>query len=471
MDQYKEFAGSLNNNYQKYREESLVRRRFKHSEILPLINGLKENALFTVKQTGSSAQGREIYLISLGKGKTKVFLWSQMHGDESTATMALFDICNFFMGSDQLDDFRKDILNNLTIYFIPMVNPDGAELFERRNSMQIDINRDALKQQSPEAKILTDTFNSLKADFGFNLHDQSIYYSAGRTANSASVSFLAPPADYDKSVSPVRRKSMQLIGFIGNILKDFIPGHIGRYTDDYEPRAFGDTFQSLGTSTVLVETGGWKNDPEKQFLRKLSFIILLASFKAIAEKTYLNEDPASYEKIPFNQENNMMDLILRNLVFRIDGRSMKADIGINRTEFTDSSAKSYYCIGRVADLGDLSVFGGYEDYDMEGMEISVGKTFEQEITSLSELSGLDFKELYSRGCTNVDAGFAVEKKYSEFPVNIRLKKETVKDKIRVEDPANFIISQKGSVKFVVINGYLVDIKGSSQKNINGEVFR
>lgn len=204
MDQYKEFTESLNNNYQEFREKSLSRRRFKHSEILPLINGLKENGLFTVKQIGSSAQGREIYLISLGKGNTKVFLWSQMHGDESTATMALFDICNFFRRSDQFDDFRKDILNNITIYFIPMVNPDGAELFERRNSMQIDINRDALKQQTPEAKILTDTFNSLKAGFGFNLHDQSIYYSAGRTADSASISFLAPPADYDKSVSPVR---------------------------------------------------------------------------------------------------------------------------------------------------------------------------------------------------------------------------------------------------------------------------
>ncbi len=471
MDKYKEFAESLNNYYKEFREESLARRRFKHSEILPLINALKENVLFTVKQIGLSAQGREVYLISLGKGKTKVFLWSQMHGDESTATMALFDICNFFNRSDQFDDFRKDILNNLTIYFIPMVNPDGAELFERRNSMQIDINRDALRQQTPEAKILIDTFNALKADFGFNLHDQSIYYSAGRTINAASVSFLAPPADYNKSVSPVRKKSMQLIGFISNILNEFIPGHTGRYTDDYEPRAFGDTFQSLGTSTVLIETGGWKNDPEKQFLRKLNFIILLTSFKSIAEKTYLNEDLVSYEKIPFNQENNMMDLVLRNLVFSIEGRNFKADIGINRTEFTDNSAKSYYCIGRVADLGDLSVFGGYEDYNMEGMEISVGKTFEQEITSLNELSDMDFNKLYSRGCTNVYAGFAVDKVYSAFPVNIRLKKESLRDKIRIENPANFIISKNGLVKFVVVNGYFIDINNPRKEAINGEILR
>ena len=52
------------------------------------------------------------------------------------------------------------------------------------------------------------------------------------------------------------------------VLSDFIPGHIGRYSDDYEPRAFGDNFQTWGTSTILIETGGWKGDPEKQFLRK-----------------------------------------------------------------------------------------------------------------------------------------------------------------------------------------------------------
>ena len=33
--------------------------------------------------------------LSLESGEVHVLLWSQMHGDESTATMALFDIFNF----------------------------------------------------------------------------------------------------------------------------------------------------------------------------------------------------------------------------------------------------------------------------------------------------------------------------------------------------------------------------------------
>ena len=73
-----------------------------------------------------------------------------MHGDEPTATMALFDVFNFFQANDGLDEVKKSILENLTIFFMPMVNPDGAEIYQRRNDYEIDINRDVMRQQTPE---------------------------------------------------------------------------------------------------------------------------------------------------------------------------------------------------------------------------------------------------------------------------------------------------------------------------------
>ncbi len=395
MAQYKDFTTQLNNSYGNFREKSLTNRRFKHSDIKPLIDKLKNDSLFTVKQVGLSVQKREIYLISIGTGKTRVFLWSQMHGDEPTATMALFDIFNFFKQSSQFDDFKKEVLEKLTIYFMPMVNPDGAEVFERRNVYQIDLNRDAVREQSPEARILKSAFDSIKADFGFNLHDQSIYYSAGRTFKSASISFLAPAMNYEKSVDPVRKKAMQLIGQLDKALSDYIPGHIGKYSDDYEPRAFGDNFQTWGTSTILIETGGWKGDPEKQFLRKMNFIALLTAFKSIAEAGYVQEPVDTYDAVPFNEKDNLMDLILRNLDYTVNGQQIKIDVGINRTEINKDPARSFYSVGSVTDIGDLSIFSGYEDYDLSGMEIHAGKTYAKVISSYEELSGLDFKSLYS----------------------------------------------------------------------------
>ena len=223
MAQEKELAWNLYYSYENFKEQSLTNRRFKHSDIVPLIEQLKNINIFKVDKVGKSVEGRDIYLISIGNGKTKVFLWSQMHGDEPTATAALFDMFNFFSSENEFADFKKFLLSNLSIYFIPMLNPDGAEQFQRRNIFEIDLNRDVLRQQTPEAKILKEVFDSLKADFGFNLHDQGRNYSAGYSLNPASISFLAPAPNYEKSLTQPRENAMKLIGNMVNILNEFIP--------------------------------------------------------------------------------------------------------------------------------------------------------------------------------------------------------------------------------------------------------
>ena len=50
-------AKELFSRYEEYKETALTHRRFKHIDILPLINRLKEASVFTVTQAGSSEQG------------------------------------------------------------------------------------------------------------------------------------------------------------------------------------------------------------------------------------------------------------------------------------------------------------------------------------------------------------------------------------------------------------------------------
>ena len=57
---------------------------------------------------------------------------------------------------------------------------------------------------------------------------------------------------------------MKIIVFMNDILQKYAPGQVGRYNDDFEPRAFGDNIQKWGTSTILIESGGYPNDIEKQ---------------------------------------------------------------------------------------------------------------------------------------------------------------------------------------------------------------
>ena len=276
------FTENIYYDYEKYIEPSLYRRRINYDDILPLTERL-DPGIFSVSETGTSIEGRKIFRISAGTGKKKVMCWSQMHGDESTATMALFDIFRFLSAIDQYDTFRNHLLKHISFIFIPMLNPDGAELFTRRNKAGIDINRDASRLISPEACILEAEAENFRPEFGFNLHDQDIHYTAGKCFKSAAISFLAPPYDERQSLNLVRMNAIKLISRLYTGLSHFIPGHIGKYKDDFEPRAFGDNFQRKGISTILVESGGWKGDPEKQFVRKLNFILLLTAFKSIAE--------------------------------------------------------------------------------------------------------------------------------------------------------------------------------------------
>ncbi|MFA6276794.1 MAG: M14 family zinc carboxypeptidase, partial [Pedobacter sp.] len=164
------------NNYEIIKEKRLKDRFFKHNAIVDLLNQLPAN--FEVSELGQSVKGKSINIVKFGKGNTKVMLWSQMHGDEATGTMALFDLFNFLQSDDQL---AKLIAETCQLFFLPMVNPDGAKIFTRRNSQQIDINRDFLKEVSPEAKVLKKCRADIKPDFGFNLHDQLTLWSVTGT--------------------------------------------------------------------------------------------------------------------------------------------------------------------------------------------------------------------------------------------------------------------------------------------------
>lgn len=462
-----EFAKRLYNGYEDYLERSLINRRFKHSDIFTLISKIKNKDKFRVKKAGSSSQGRETYLISYGKGKTRIFLWSQMHGDEATATMAIFDVLNFLSAGNGYEEIRKELEQKLTIYFMPMVNPDGAELFQRRNIFGIDINRDALRLQSYEAKLLMKTLKKLKANFGFNLHDQSTRYSAGKSFKPATLSFLSPPADEKRKMTAARNDAARLIARLFRLLSHFIPGHIAKYSDEFEPRAFGDNFQKLGTSTILIESGGWKNDPEKQFIRKLNFIALLCAFKSIAEKNYKKEKFQTYDAIPPNEEL-LKDIIFRNLVYSVDGKKCLVDIAVTLNEINTKDAKNFYCKSVIDDIGDLSTLYGYEDHDFKGFTVEYGKTYREKMFTVKELPNLDFTELYINGFTNIIVRNCENMEFSKFPVNIVKKDfDETSANIKIDSPANLIFRKNNDVKYVLVNGFLFNIKNSFGEIKNG----
>ncbi len=378
-----QFSKVLFDSYDQYRFNNISSRRFKHAELLTHLETVNRslNGLATIEKVGESAERRSINLLKLGSGKNTIFLWSQMHGDEPTATMALLDILNYIALNRNSAEVKK-ILSETTLLIIPMLNPDGAERFQRRTSQGIDMNRDALRLQTPEARILKETRDRFSPEIGFNLHDQDPRYSVGDKGTVAAISLLAPAFNVEKHDNAVRTRAKKVASELNLVLQQFVPDHVGKYDDSFEPRAFGDNIQKWGTSVVLIESGGWKDDPEKMFIRKLNCVGLLAVFHSIATRSYEKTGTLPYENIPMNTKNLFDYIIRKTTITFADGRpSILADIAVNKEEVRDPSGTSWK--GRVVDFGDLSVFSA--NHEITG----VGRTFDGASVEVNDIIDLN----------------------------------------------------------------------------------
>ncbi|RPA67699.1 peptidase M14 [Cyclobacteriaceae bacterium YHN15] len=444
----------LEKAYERYQEKSVNHRRFKHSEVLHLVNERKGD--FDVEVIGKSVMGKPIYQMTTGNGPTKVMLWSQMHGNESTATMALFDLFNFLEGDgDGLEDIRKTLKEKLTLRFIPMVNPDGMDEWIRRNALDIDLNRDAIKLASPEAVILKNARDSFAPEFGFNLHDQHVYYTAGETPTPATISVLAPAYNYETEVNDVRKRALQVIVGMNKVMQKVAPGHVGKYDDAFEPRAFGDNFQKWGTSTILIESGGYPNDPEKQVIRKFNFMIMLHALQEIADQSYTFYSLDDYYAIPDNA-TRLMDLVIRNMAMEKEGHGFEIDLGIRRRE-TDAHG-SFFVNGIVDDLGDLSIFYGFEELDASGMEVIEGKVHPTSFNSLAEISDQKAIELLKEGYLGVIVKEALDRELHGLPILVMKNNNGISTGIRSGGNPNFYLAKNGMLRYAIVNGYLIDLQ-------------
>lgn len=451
------FTTSLYDTYDTYKESTLDKRRIKHGDLLPLISKWGQQPGVEINRVGTSIEGRALQLISMGAGETDVFLWSQMHGNEPTATQAIFDIMNFFAGTSFAEE-KKEILSRLRVHFLPMLNPDGAEVYQRRNTLGIDINRDALRLQSPEGQTLKRVRDSVDADFGFNLHDQSTYYNAERTEKPATISYLAPPYNYERDINEKREAAMQVIVFMNNIIQKYAPGQVGRYSDDFEPRAFGDNIQKWGTSTILIESGGYPQDREKQEIRKLNYVSILSALYTIAKGNYKDIPIAEYEKIPEN-DRKLFDLKLENLTYPLLGKEYILDIGIHRLEVDKEDHNDFWYSSRIIDQGDLSTYYGYETFNAEGYRVVPGKVFPNVLSKIKDIEGEEYIGYLKQGYLYFRIAESFER--TPFvPAPFHLISEDYEiPELRLEVGRNptFLLEKDGEVRYAVVNGFLIDL--------------
>ena len=342
-----------------------------HDEVVERLKGVVAGApdLFSMEQIGESVEGRSINHIRVGAGPTPVLFWSQMHGDEPTATSALFDVFEYLTKHRDEPTVRR-ILQQLTLHFVPMLNPDGAERFQRRNVQSIDINRDALRLQTPEGRALKALRDKLEPKVGFNLHNQSWGTAVGDPPQPASISLLSVAYDEKRSENAGRVLTKKLCAVIRDALEPFASGQIGRYDDSFEMRAFGDNITLWGTPVVLIETGPWPSEEPDSHLVRLNFIAIISALDALATGSVNKADPERYETLPMN-ESGLFNVLVRNATV-INGAGIApyvADIGIsgNRRVRTVDGKREMQVVRSISDMGDLRKAGALRTIDASGM--------------------------------------------------------------------------------------------------------
>ena len=155
-----------------------------------------------------------------------------------------------------------------------------------------------------------------------------------------------------------------------------------------------------------------------------------------------------------------MDFILRNVKLIRENKDYIIDVGINYEEVNYNNARDFYLKASIEDVGDLSVYYGYEEVDLSEYFIESGKTKPESYSSIEELEKINPIELYSQGFTNVilkDGDFSGT--HSNLPFNIILnEEEKLESFIKPDDQANFIIKKNTEIRFAVINGHLINIE-------------
>ena len=342
----------------------------RHAELVARLRALtvKHPGRVRLEEIGRSGEGRAIHLLAVGSGARNVLLWSQMHGDEPSATPALLDLAEYLLA----DTRGGAVLDEITLLMVPMLNPDGAERGVRRNAQGIDVNRDALNLATPEGRILKAVRDRYQPILGFNLHDQDRRTTIGETGRLATIALLAVAGDPAGTLTEGRMRAKRACAAVVSALEPLIGSSIARYDEDWSPRAFGDNITAWGTPVVLIESGGLPPGQPLSDLTRLNFVALVSVLSSLAEDDLAGHDPALYERLTRNSTDAYADVVLRGgrILQGVSPEPYRADVAF---DVKAPDARTWACPGapdsgpsRIVEVGDARFITAGREVDAAG---------------------------------------------------------------------------------------------------------
>lgn len=134
--------GYVNLDY--FRHENLVnpKKNISHKEMEYILQvfSLLYPEFTQLVQIGKSSEGRAIYALRLGSGELEILMDASMHGREHMTTNVLLEMMDeyikAYVNDSKFDGYDvKHLLNRVSIWFVPMLNPDGVTLVQTGNNL------------------------------------------------------------------------------------------------------------------------------------------------------------------------------------------------------------------------------------------------------------------------------------------------------------------------------------------------
>ena len=183
----------------------------------------------------------------------------------------------------------------------------------------------------------------------------------GQSDRGVAIALLAPAFNEARDVDDKRRRAMQVATLLIEAIDPLVGDHVAKYDDTFNPRAFGDLMGAWGASTVLIESGAWENDPQKQHLRKTNFVGILSALDAIATGRYAQYDPDIYEALEYNGRR-VTDLLIVGGTIAVPGIApLEADLLVNY----DQPLLQQEAV--IADIGDMGQSDAQDTLDVSGL--------------------------------------------------------------------------------------------------------
>ena len=294
-------------------------------------------AIVHVEPLAKSKGGRTLVVAKVSSSKTfgedthklRVLLFGQQHGDEHTGKEALTVLLAMFASGD-----LKALLEKMDLLVVPQMNPDGSELYQRRTSDSVDLNRNHVLLTSPETRALHDLFYQWLPQVTLDVHEY------GTMSRSWSDSGFVRIADTQLGMLTNANTSAEVRDLQHKSMFPYIAGYMhgqGYYFQEYIVGSPSDrvrhstteindgrqSFGILGTVSFIQEGIKWRTREDRLERRVKS---QFASIRALLE--YCSNNAEKIMQIVSHERARLLTLAGQPIALRMDHFTGKGELQI-----------------------------------------------------------------------------------------------------------------------------------------------